>query len=442
MSSMLITHEDFDRMRVAMDKDGDGMVDKEEFKIAYKIVYDGDENDFEAAYDIVWKKIDKDGDGNLTVDELSAFYGFDKDGGTGEMSDDQILQALALGAELDAQKTSKDEPTKEEIQRVEKKGREARDTTIKIFNLEQKAMTSTDKTNGKEEPLSESNIKDMISMLELLSCANVLELKKTELKKTEEDNECVMKYLETPGVLARIEDQNGEMPLHKLARFVIPEDKPEAHISAFKLVFRTITTMMRNEIKDWHSDKHSDKYKQVAFVRDINKQDNKGKTPMFQAIEMNNILMVEMLNELDRDRPNSLLVTSTGWSVLHQAVHTDNFEIVKEVVRGLQKDGGRLRVLINLKDRSGRQPLHIAAYKCQSEDIIRYLMENGANGEQKDSGGLAPHVLAEKAGRRVSKEIIEEGIRRNSKEVMGGKRRASTSKEIMAIKAETNATGS
>jgi len=53
MSSMLITHEDFDRMRVAMDKDGDGMVDKEEFKIAYKIVYDGDENDFEAAYDIV-----------------------------------------------------------------------------------------------------------------------------------------------------------------------------------------------------------------------------------------------------------------------------------------------------------------------------------------------------------------------------------------------------
>ena len=37
-----------------------------------------------------------------------------------------------------------------------------------------------------------------------------------------------------------------------------------------------------------------------------------------QAIEMNNILMVEMLNELDRDRPNSLLVTSTGWSVLHQ----------------------------------------------------------------------------------------------------------------------------
>ena len=66
--------------------------------------------------------------------------------------------------------------------------------------------------------------------------ANVLELKKTELKKTEEDNECVMKYLETPGVLARIEDQNGEMPLHKLARFVIPEDKPEAHISAFKLV--------------------------------------------------------------------------------------------------------------------------------------------------------------------------------------------------------------
>ena len=38
--------------------------------------------------------------------------------------------------------------------------------------------------------------------------------------------------LETPGVIVRMEDQNGEMPLHKLARFKITDDKLEL----FKLV--------------------------------------------------------------------------------------------------------------------------------------------------------------------------------------------------------------
>ena len=70
--------------------------------------------------------------------------------------------------------------------------------------------------------------------------------------------------------------------------------------------------------------------------------------------------------------------------------------VVKEVVKGLQKDGGRLRVLINLKDKSGRQALHIAAYRCENTDIINYLMEHGANGESKDAGGIDPSKLAEK----------------------------------------------
>ena len=46
------------------------------------------------------------------------------------------------------------------------------------------------------------------------------------------DKDSVAKLLEEPGVLARVEDHNGEMPLHKLARFTIADDKVET----FKLV--------------------------------------------------------------------------------------------------------------------------------------------------------------------------------------------------------------
>lgn len=72
--------------------------EQEEFKEAYKSVYDGPLKDFDEHYDFVWSKIDTDNDGNLTVDELAKFYGFGtgEDGEAGEMTDEQILQALAV----------------------------------------------------------------------------------------------------------------------------------------------------------------------------------------------------------------------------------------------------------------------------------------------------------------------------------------------------------
>ena len=55
-------------------------------------------------------------------------------------------------------------------------------------------------------------------------------------------------------------------------------------------------------------------------------------------------------------------------------------------------------------------------------------MDHGANGEAKDSAGHAPGKLADKAGRRISKEVIDEHVRRSSKEDMNGGRR--NSKEL------------
>lgn len=53
-------------------------------------------------FDAHWKKIDEDGDGHLTMSELAKFFNFkiDEDGNAymTEMTDEEILQVLAVGA--------------------------------------------------------------------------------------------------------------------------------------------------------------------------------------------------------------------------------------------------------------------------------------------------------------------------------------------------------
>ena len=144
MSSMLISNDDFERMRAAMDKDGDGQIDKEEFKEAYKLVYNGSLKDFDETYDVVWTRIDKDGDGNLTVEELASFFGFDLtgEGNTDEMTDDQILQALSMAGELDAKRmkaTGKSAAETEDPKMLAKK-KAARDTTYKTLQIDKKIL--------------------------------------------------------------------------------------------------------------------------------------------------------------------------------------------------------------------------------------------------------------------------------------------------------------
>lgn len=376
---------------------------------------------------------------------------------------------------------------------------------------------------AKGAQLTDKNISDMVTMMELLGGAMI-----NDLKNNKEDEEpTVFKLLNDSGLLVRMEDHNGETPLHKLARFTVPDDKIEmftmvraacAHCAARPpcgqlptaqavcacLVRRTTRATRRAcavpPLLSHHAAVRDHAaaalaragaaqifHKFIMKMRDeckeakkslgdsINKQDAKGKTvmctqtrvrtatpharspprrrqrvhenrrrcvarvprpllraPAVQAIESKNIVLVQLLNTLGKDRPDSLIVTASGWSVLHQAVQTDHFETLKEVVAGLLADGGRLRVLINLKDKSGRQPLHIAAYRCEGTDIVEYLMENGANGRSTDASGLDPTHLAEKAGRRKSKEIIEEGVRKQPIG-RGGRRMSKEVMEVLAL---------
>lgn len=94
---------------------------------------------------------------------------------------------------------------------------------------------------------------------------------------------------------------------------------------------------------------------------DINHQDKNGKTPLYLAIEHKNGKMMDLLYGLGADGPDTLLVNSAGWTVLHSAVNTDDLDTLKKLISHFS--AGRIKVLLQTQDRTGREPLHIAAYK-------------------------------------------------------------------------------
>ena len=147
-----------------------------------------------------------------------------------------------------------------------------------------------------------------------------------------------------------------------------------------------------------------------SISSDINHQDKAGKTPLYLAIEHNNLTLMKLLYTLGAESPDSLLVNNQGWTIMHSAVNTDNLETLKKLMDFFTPQ--RVKLLLQTPDKTGREPLHIAAYKC-SEEMVTYLMDVGAANLRVDSNGNDPAKLADRAGRRKSKEIIE---RRSSKE--------------------------
>lgn len=387
---MALSQEKFEEMIKEMDKDGDGSVDKDEFKLAWKKCVDPDlAND---AFEALWKKIDADGDGSLTANELAKHFGFDMASGSSlEMSDEQILQALMLDDTLKDE--AKDKPKAEEPAPVKKK---ARDDTIKTHTLEKKKADPTDK-DSKE-----------IAFLENCQLAELRELKTA----VEDMN---------GSWSVRCEDEKGEMALHKMARVTVKKDgtegagKPE---DVYRNTVKAIVDAMRKELEP----------AKRSLYDDVNHADKAGKTPLYLAIEYKNRTLIEILYDLAKEGPDSLLANAAGWTVMHAAVHTDDLDTLKALVKRLTP--GRLTALLKSADKTGREPLHIAAYKC-SEEMVKYLVEKGATANKEDSAGNTASKLADRGGRRKSREIIDNasGMSEGGADAPKGRRKSRDSKE-------------
>lgn len=360
-----------------LDADGNGTVEKEEFTSAYgKLMGITDADKLEK----IWSGIDADGDGSLTTEELARFYGFDMDGegGATEMSDEKILEALALQTQLE-----QDNQAAAEKLAAEKAAAAQQETMLERNTLAKINLESCDKMGSSTEA----------RQYQFLSCLTLGDLKHHAEgpKKGEPSAE---KHLEEK-LHIRVEDEKGETPLHKLARLRTSSMSSEEK-KLFKDIFLKITNLMREQGKEGKG--------KSKLGRDVNHQCKEGKTPLYLAVEHSNKLLIDLLFDLGTSEgPDPLLVNRVGWTIMHACVQTDNLEILKHLVGRFTP--ARLKYLLNAGDKTGREPVHIASYKC-SEEMVKYLITLGATNLKKDASGNVPSVLAEKSGRKKSKEIL------------------------------------
>ena len=341
---------------------------QEEYKLAYDKLH-GTSDGFEE----MWKKLDADGDGSLTVDELAAHYGFSMDSDTSnEMTDEQILEALQMQSalvELNSKKEEEKKPEEKVADAKKEKKEVVKDPTLEIVSLEKKDPTKQAEINF----LEACQLGDLTSSdPDKITIAASLKL--------HSEGKCNV----------RIADHVGEMGAHKLARFKVTSTNEAQYKATLKDLFEAMKAAAKKAGK--------------TLAGDINHQDKAGKTPLFMAVEHKNLVMIEALYALGADGPDSLLCNGTGWTVLHAAVNTDALDVLKKLRQFFTP--ARTKLLLNTADKSGREPLHIAAYKC-SEEMVSFLMELGATNKKKDSAGNNPAALAARSGRRKSREILE-----------------------------------
>ena len=372
-----ISREQLEQVMDMLDKNKDGKVTAVEFKIPWmKLFPKLKDDDFEEA----WKLIDANGDGNLSMDELAAYYGYDLNKGNAEqaeMSDEKILEALAMQAALVEmeEEAAKRKAEKEEAEARDKKGSSGR-----------RGTGGASSGANREKHRSSSgviNIKMPAKVTEAIEDKNILFVQSCELG----DTKVLLKMLEEDKAFsARVEDDKGEMPLHKLSRY-----------SNAKEVIR--------EIIDRSS-------KTETAKTDLNWQDKQGKTPLFYAAEYGNKELVMLY--LDRGA-DPFIKDNNGGTVLHAAAQGDKIEVARDLF-GHSKispaDGSTSikKRLLNTTDKSKRTALHIAAFKSKEGEMVQLLLKHGADPSVQDANGNTSAKLANKTGRRKSKELLDEAM--------------------------------
>jgi len=358
-----ITKDDLERMMEDLDADGNGTVTKDEFKVAYLKVFNKmTDKDFETQ----WKKIDADNSGSLSLEELAKYYGFSLSalsrGGKGddEMSDEQILEALQMQtalAELEAEAKAKRENSPSNQKAMEPKvNRRGSAGTVEARKKNSSGVVTVKMPSKTTFEITDPNIL-FLQACDLGDCADI------------------SKRI-TDGANVRIEDDKGEMPLHKLAR--------TGSIDAVRKVLEATETA-------------------GCLKADINWQDKQGKSPIFYAAEFKKIEVVTLF--LDRGA-EPLLENNNGWTVLHAAANSNDEKICGAILLHQFVDK---KAQLNYVDRQGRTALHIAAFKAH-ENIVEFFLQHGADAACTDTAGNSASNLAKKSGRRKSKDLLDAAL--------------------------------
>jgi Ca2+-binding EF-hand superfamily protein len=350
MAKLSITRDKFDAILAEMDKDKDGQVTKDEFAGPFLEVYPDKKDSFEE----IWTVIDSDQSGTVTCNELAKYFGIDLDAGGDDLdglSDEAILEALQLYNIVEpvapAAAPSAAPPKMERLSTVAFKARRPSRDDIDL---------------GYE-----------MNMLQLCDIGTLEQVK------------AATDAMVTNNKTLRIEDDKGELVIHKLARRKLGETQ--------------LVSQVREMIDLMNAEDPSNGKKA------LNHQDNSGRIPLHYAAEAGNSHFVSF--GLDRGA-DPAIPSKTGWTVLHHAVNAGSVEIVKTIMEHTKfiSDPRSKKVLIETKDKNGRTPLHIAAFTAD-EHMVQLLIAHGADKTQPDAAGNNPANLAARTGRRKSREILE-----------------------------------
>ena len=150
---------------------------------------------------------------------------------------------------------------------------------------------------------------------------------------------------------------------------------------------------------------------------DLNWTDKQGNSPIFYAVQNAHPKLVQLL--LDRGT-DPLTENNLGHTILASAVNrvcTDmsaefraqRMEVIQKILEHPRADTIHL---ISHPDKGGRTVAHYAAIREEDGDdvLFKLLKKHGANFEAIDHGGNKPATLAAKAGRKKSKELLEEAL--------------------------------
>ncbi|KAJ9596523.1 hypothetical protein L9F63_012465 [Diploptera punctata] len=119
--------------------------------------------------------------------------------------------------------------------------------------------------------------------------------------------------------------------------------------------------------------------------------DDKDKTIFDWVKEGNAEKVYEFARKSSTD---SNIIDSEGMGLIHWAADRGNLDTMKCLIKDLTVD-------IDLKDGDGQTALHYAA-SCGHKEIVRFLLDNGANPNLADADGMLPVDVAS------GSEILEE----------------------------------
>src|ERR1051325_1833617 len=133
---------------------------------------------------------------------------------------------------------------------------------------------------------------------------------------------------------------------------------------------------------------------------DLNLVDEDGRTPLMHAVLAENAdsKIVSML--LERGADVNAQDKGRHWTALHFAAQSQRDDIVKVLL----ENGAR----VDPVDTFGNTPLWVAVMNTLSRlDVVRRLVESGADPNRKNQAGVAPIDIAKQSGRNDIVAVLQ-----------------------------------